>query len=388
MPSAFIAVMIRKAQEMKKKFLGVRSSPLKVGFVPLVDCAPLVIAQEKCFFEKRGVNVLLQKEFGWATIRDKLFMGELHAAHAAAGLSLAMTLGIGSAPLPMLTGLVLNSHGNSIVMNESLSGLLKKGGGFFKNAIESQKLKQKVTFGVVSMTSSHYFLLGKWLAQHQIDIQKDVRIVVLPAPQMAQNLSVGNIQGFCAGEPWGSVAVKEGWGCSVAVSSELSPGHPEKVLLVSQNFEDECGEEHQKIREALLEACLFCDRPENRSEVAEMISKPHYVKCDPALILKSLKGPYSMDPKNSRVISRFHCFSGEDCNAPTEKKANWLLEEFERYGFIQGMVVNRSHLLKSVFREDLYQNAVRELERNPISEKENKKTSPTQLRGGVNYQWA
>lgn len=381
--------MIKKIQVMKKGWLRSRSDSFRIGFVPLVDCAPLIVAKEMGFFDKHGVSVVLQKEFGWAAVRDKLLMGELHAAHAAAGLSLAMTLGIGSLPLPMLTGLVLNTNGNSIVMNTALHHSLKEGSSSLSKAILSNPRK-KVTLGVVSMTSSHYFLLGKWLARHRVDIQKDVQIVVLPPPQMAQNLAVGNIQGFCAGEPWGSVAVEEGFGSTVAVSSEIEPNHLEKVLLVSQAFESEFSDSHLKIRQALLEACAYCDEEKNRPGVAKMISDSKYVKCSSELILRSLRGPYRFDSKTSRIVEGFHCFSGDACNAPTEKKGAWLLEEFDRYGLLQGMVVNRSSLLRSVFREDLYRQSLN-LGSSPSKEvkalSKQKISTPNSI-GEVNYQWA
>jgi ABC-type nitrate/sulfonate/bicarbonate transport system substrate-binding protein len=374
-------------KSIKNRFIRTRSKEITLGFVPLIDCAPLVVAKEMGFFEKKGLKVALQREFGWAAIRDKLLFGELDAAHAAAGLSLSMTLGIGSIANPMLTGLTLNSNGNSIVMSMDLANRLEESNGSFAKRIQSLQGKKKVTLGVVSLTSSHYFLLGEWLAQRGVNIQKDVHIVVLPPPQMTQNMAMGNIQGFCAGEPWGSVAIEEGLGECVAVSSEIRPNHLEKVLLVQAGFEENCHEEHSKIREALLEACEFCDCIGNRHAIAEMISPACYVKCSPELILRSLKGPYQFGNGVTRSVSGFHQFYGESCNAPTVEKSEWLLEQLEYYGLVQGMVVNRHDLLRSIFREDLYRESVGVVRSSPSIDSKTISPSAPGARG-VNYQWA
>ena len=364
-----------------------RTKEIRLGFVPLVDSAPLVVAKELGFFEKRGLKVSLQREFGWATIRDKLLFGELDAAHAAAGLSLAMTLGVGCVPVSMMTGLVLNSNGNSIIFNEELDELLKRSSKDFAKRIKSLMGTKKIALGVVSLTSSHYFILGEFLSRHGVDIQKDLQIVVLPPPQMAQNMEVGNIQGFCAGEPWGAVSVEQGFGRCVAVSSEISPNHIEKVLLSTQSYQENNSEEYLKICEALLEACDFCDRPENRVSIAEMISPAAYVKCSPELILRSLKGPYHFGSGVTRSVSGFHQFYGESCNAPTIEKGEWLLSQFERYELIQGMIVNRFELLRSVFRQDLYEETFKNFSKvKALSAKSI--SSPAPLVGGVNYQCA
>ena len=382
-----MVIKIMGLTRIKNRLKGGRSKEIRLGFVPLVDCAPLVVAKELGFFEMRGLSVSLQREFGWATIRDKLLFGELDAAHAAAGLSLAMTLGVGCVPVPMMTGLVLNSNGNSIIFNQELDELLKKSSQEFAKRVKSFLGPKKITLGVVSFTSSHYFLLGDFLAQHGVDIQKDLQMVVLPPPQMAQNMEVGNIQGFCAGEPWGSVAVDQGFGRCVAVSSEVSPHHIEKVLLVPQSYQGNNPEEHGKLREALLEACAYCDQPENRVSIAELIAAPQYVKCAPELILRSLKGPYHFGAEVSRSVSRFHHFYGESCNAPTIDKGEWLLSHFERYEFIQGMVVNRFELLSSVFRHDLYQESHQGLTNRKKLNTKSISSSSSKV-GEVNYQWA
>src|SRR5258706_6379484 len=157
---------------------------LRVGFVPLTDCAPLVMAQELGLFRKFGLNVALSRELGWATIRDKVIHGELEAAHAVAGMPVAATLGLGSVPCDCLTALVLNLHGNAITLSEDLWKNGVRDGATLREEILRSRHHKTFTFGVVFPFSSHNFLLRGWLASAGIKPNQDVRIVVVPPPQM------------------------------------------------------------------------------------------------------------------------------------------------------------------------------------------------------------
>ena len=217
---------------------------LRVGFVPLTDCAPLVMAHELGLFRKFGLDVALSRELGWATIRDKVIHGELEAAHAVAGMPVAATLGLGSVPCDCLTALVLNLHGNAITLSEELWKGGVRDGKTLRAEITRSRREKILMFGVVHTFSSHNFLLRDWLTAAGIHPDRDVRIVVVPPPQMVANLQTGNLDGFCAGEPWNSVAVQSRAGWCVAASAELAPGHPEKVLMVRQDFAEQHDEQH------------------------------------------------------------------------------------------------------------------------------------------------
>ena len=217
---------------------------LRVGFVPLTDCAPLVMAHELGLFRKFGLNVALSRELGWATIRDKIIHGELEAAHATIGMPMAATLGLGSIACDCLTALVLNLHGNAITLADELWKRGVRDGKTLRDEIHLSRREKIFTFGVVHTFSSHNFLLRDWLTAAGIHPDRDVRIVVVPPPQMVANLKGGNLDGFCAGEPWNSVAVQARVGWCVAASAELAPGPPEKVLMVRQDFAGQCDELH------------------------------------------------------------------------------------------------------------------------------------------------
>src|SRR6266850_6607819 len=209
---------------------------LRLGFAPLTDCAPLVMAQELGLFRKYGLCVTLSRELGWASIRDKIIHGELDAAHAVAGMPVAATLGLGAVKCDCLTALVLNLHGNAITLSNDLWQRGVRDGATLRDHVRKARGEQMLTFGVVFPFSSHNFLLRQWLVSHGIMPDRDVRIVVVPPPQMAANLKIGNLDGFCVGEPWNSVAVQTRAGWCVTTSAELDPGHPEKVLMVRRDF--------------------------------------------------------------------------------------------------------------------------------------------------------
>src|SRR6266850_1427849 len=209
-----------------------RRAPLRLGFVPLTDCAPLVMAAELGLFRKYGLDVVLSRELGWASIRDKIIYGELEAAHALAAMPSAATIGFGSIPCECLAALVLNLHGNAITLSNDLWRRGVRDGSTLRQEIVRSRQSRPLTFGVVFSCSSHQFLLRGWLAAAGTDPDRDVRIVVVPPPQMVVNLEAGHLDGFCVGEPWNSVAVQARAGWCVAATAELEPGNPEKVLMV------------------------------------------------------------------------------------------------------------------------------------------------------------
>src|SRR6185369_2861584 len=192
------------------------------------DCAPLVMAHELGFFDARALRVELSREVGWATIRDKIVMRDLDAAHAPAAMVLGISLGIGSSPVPCVTGLVLNLHGNAITLSNRLWEEGVRDAGTLREFIRSRGREDLLTFGVAFSCSSHGYLLRKWLRASRCEPACGPNIVMVPPPQMAANLKAGNLDGYCVGEPWNSVAVLQRAGWIVATSPNIELGHPEK----------------------------------------------------------------------------------------------------------------------------------------------------------------
>lgn len=331
---------------------------LRLGFVPLTDCAPIVMAAELGLFQKFGLRVQLYRELGWATVRDKIVHGELDAAHALAAMPLAATLGLGSVAVECLTALVLNLNGNAITLNSELWRQGVRDGHTLRDFIRATRRKKTLTFGVVSSFSSHRQLLRKWLAVQGIDPERDVRIVILPPPQMGVNLKAGNLDGFCSGEPWNSAAVQSKTGWIVATSPEMDAGHPEKVLMVRGDFAVKRAAEHVALVAALLEAGEFCDQPENHAQICEILARPEYVGVSAFVLRHGLTGELDFGHGIERIVSDFCVFNRGEANAPDGGKAAWVLELVRTSGLCPDSTVIDFAAGRNAFRADIYEQAL------------------------------
>lgn len=331
---------------------------LRVGFVALTDCAPLVMAHELGLFRKFGISVVLSRELGWATIRDKVIHGELEAAHAVAGMPMAATLGLGSIPCDCLTALVLNLHGNAITLSNELWKSGVRDGATLRAEINRVRREKVFTFGVVYPFSSHNFLLRDWLKASGIQPDHDVRIVVVPPPQLVANLKTGNLDGFCVGEPWNSVAVQSRVGWCVATSAELAPGHPEKVLMVRRDFVEKRDEEHLALVAALLEACKFCDAPDNREQIIATLAQPGYVNVPAAVLRPGFSAEFDFGHGGVRSIPNFNVFHRHNANVPSGDKAAWIIQRLRTSGLCTDTSTLNADLGQQVFRKDIFDRAI------------------------------
>jgi ABC-type nitrate/sulfonate/bicarbonate transport system substrate-binding protein len=332
-------------------------SKLRLGFVPLADSAPLIVAQELGLFRKYSLKVSLSRELGWATIRDKIIQGELEAAHALAGMPFAATLGLGSIRCDCLTALVLNQHGDAITLSNELWQRGIRDTTTLREEVEQSRGHRRYTFGVVFSSSCHNFILRAWLASAGIDPDRDVQIVVVPPPQMAANLKAGHLDGFCAGEPWNSVAVRSRAGWIAEISAELAPGHPEKVLMVKRQFAEERSEEHQALICALLDACKFCQAIENRDEIIGLLSRSEYVGTPVPTLRAAFGGEADFGNGRIRTVPNLNVFHGDSANEPSMEKAAWVLGHLLRVH--KKLQVSPSAVQRQVFRFDIFQQATR-----------------------------
>ena len=315
------------------------------------------MAQELGLFTARGLRVELSREVGWATIRDKIALGELDAAHAPAGMVLALNLGLGSFQVPCLTGLVLNLHGNAITLSRRLWTAGVRNAESFRQIALGPRSVKPLTFGVAFSSSSHNFLLQHWLRKVGLSPGQDVNLVVVPPPQMAANLKAGNLDGFCVGEPWNSLAVLQRAGWIVELSSETAPRHPEKVLLVRSDFAETRAEEHERLIAALLEACEYCQRAENRKQLSHTLAAEKYLKLRPAIIERSLCGPFHFHADRVERAPDIHIFAGPGVNEPGQDKALWAQESLLETGLIDQAALFTRKRLASIFREDIFRSA-------------------------------
>ncbi|ATC62552.1 nitrate ABC transporter ATP-binding protein [Nibricoccus aquaticus] len=333
------------------------SRPLRVGFLALTDAAPFVVAQERGLFAKYGIEVELRREVGWATIREKIIYGELDAAHAPAPMLWATRLGLDSVACPVLTALVLNLHGNALTLSERLweSGIRTPSD--LRDEARRRSGERKLTFGVVFMFSSHHLMLRTWLRAAGINPDKDVRIVVVPPAQMFRNLSAGTIDGYCAGEPWNSLAVREKTGWCPAWSAAMQPDCIEKVLMVTEKFALTRPREHGALVSALLEACAWCDEPANREPLAHLLSGPGYINQSTRVILPALQGQFDCGHDRIEPAPDFVIFHRNHANVPTQARATSLQAELVEAGLLPAKAAD-AQLPGRLFREDLFRQAL------------------------------
>ncbi len=341
---------------MPKKSHTAAEKPIHLGFVALADSAPIIMARELGLFAKHGVDVILHREVGWATIRDKILYGELDAAQAPAGLVVAASCGLGTVNVECLTGLVLNLHGNAITLSQDLWKRGVRDGASLRRELVSER-REPLTLGVVHPFSSHNILLRQWLRQHGMQPDRDVRIVVVPPPQLPGNLKAGHIDGYCVGEPWTSMAVLSKTGWCAAISAELAPDHPEKVLMVTRNFAERRPDKHLALIAALIEACRFCERLENRDRIMETLALRKNVGAPIQALRMSLGSSFDFGNGRIEKVPHFHIFAGGDANEPTLNRARWVIDGLESCGLADPDAVPLERI-PQWFRTDLYREAL------------------------------
>ncbi|MDX2244707.1 MAG: nitrate ABC transporter ATP-binding protein [Leptolyngbyaceae cyanobacterium bins.302] len=346
---------------------GLEKVNLEIGFVPLTDCAPLVVAKEKGFFAKHGLEeVTLSREPSWKAVMEGVASKRLDAAQMVAAMPLAMTLGYGGkAPLPIVTSLVLSRNGNAITLDKDIfdRGVqsLETFAEFVKQSPDSPQ-----TLGVVHTTSMHNLMLRYWLAAGGVNPDQEVSITTIPPAQMVSNLVANNIAGYCAGEPWNSRAVYEGQGVVVATDLDIWAGHPEKVLGVQEEWANQYPQTHLALVKALLEACEYCDDRRNREEILELLCRPEYVGSAPEYTRPGFIDAYSYGMgEEPRSLLRFNQFFVDRSNYPQQSESLWILTQLARWG-ITPFPKNWVEVLQRTHRLDVFREAMQQLELAPI----------------------
>ncbi|MDQ8187173.1 CmpA/NrtA family ABC transporter substrate-binding protein [Pelagicoccus sp. SDUM812002] len=339
------------------RVVGKRRTAIRLGYIGLVDAAPLLVADQFGIFESYGLNVALSREVGWATIREKVLFGELEAAHALSTLPFVATLGLDSATVPCVAGMVISRGGNAVVLSEELRHRGVKNKETLKVDVDNRKAFRKYKFATVYACSPHNFHLREWLVSADIDPDTDVELVTLPPAQMCRNLAAGTIDGFCVGEPWASRAIGDKIGWSPVNSEDLSSGHPEKVLMVREDYAIEHEEENVALIAAIVEACAICEDPTERRRIAELLSDKKRVNC-PVELLEHCLSP-SFNYGLGRVEHRpgFLRFYHGNSARPSESDTDWVLDRLGR-SCARGASSAKTEAARRVFRPDLYDAAM------------------------------
>lgn len=341
---------------------GLEKVNLEIGFVPLTDCAPLIVAKEKGLFEKYGLEqVTLSREPSWKAIVEGIAQGRLDAAQMTAGMPLAMTLGMdGKKPLPVVTALVLSRNGNSITLSKHFYNEGVRTLADFK-AVLAQTPDKIHTLGMVHPSSMHNLMLRYWLASGEIDPDLDVNLIVIPPPQMVANLKAGNIDGYCVGEPWNSRAVYEDLGFVIATDLDIWTGHVEKVLGVREDWANQHPQTHLALVKAIMEACEYCDEHRNRQEILELLCQPQYVGSAPEYTRPGFIDPYKRGTDaEPQMLLRYNQFHVDKTNCPYRVEGLWILTQMARWGIVP-FPKNWIEILDRVRRVDVFGEAARDL---------------------------
>lgn len=332
----------------------------------MIDCAPIIVASELKLFKRYGVSVELQREVGWATMREKLLHNEIEAAHAPASMAFAIHCGIGVVPRPCLTGIILNLNGSAITLTNELWEMGVRDAATLKQVIDRERGKRTFVFASVLELSSQNYILRNWLRSGGIDPDRDVRLMVVPSRLVHENLGQGYIDGYCVAEPWNSILLPEKKAWVVSTSAEIDPLHPEKVLLVMQDFANKNHEIHLGLIAALIEACRFCEAPENRPELVRILAKSRYLNIPESVLENSLLRDFDTG-RGVKPSKDFIVFHSNHANVPSRSKAKWVYDNIEQNNLAPHCPGFRRDVMRKVFRKDLYHAAYEWTHENGVS---------------------
>jgi len=335
---------------------------LRFGMIALTDCSPIVIAHEKGFFKKYGINATIAKGASWAAIRDSLSNGDIHGTHMLLGMPIASTMGLLGAPQkPMIVPWLLNRNGQAITLKTEWKGKIGADPKLLRPYVEEAKKKgAPLTFAMTFPPGTHAMWMRYFLASGGIHPDKDVALVTIPPAQMISNMKVGKMDGFCVGEPWNARAIADGIGYTATTTQDMWPDHPEKVCAFTEEFAQKNPKTIKAVLKGLHEAIVWLDDMKNRPEQAEIVSRPSYINCPPELILGRLQGHYDYGDGRTKEDPKYMIFNSRNCNYPQPKYAKWWLSQFRRWGMVDG-APDYEGITKRVIRNDIYEEAMKEL---------------------------
>jgi nitrate/nitrite transport system substrate-binding protein len=333
---------------------------VRIGFIPLTDCASVVMASVLGFDKKYGVKIIPTKEASWAGVRDKLVSGELDMAHVLYGLIYGVHLGIGGPKKDMAVLMTINNNGQGLTLSKKLAE---------KGAVDVASLakvmaadKRDYTFAQTFPTGTHAMWLYYWLASGGINPMRDAKVITVPPPQMVANMRVGNMDGFSVGEPWNHRAIIDGIGITAATSQDVWKDHPEKVLGTTGDFVKKNPNTARAVVMAVLEASRWIDAGlQNKNKMAEVIAEKSYVNT-------------SIDAINQRILGRYQNGLGRTWDDPNHMKffndgavnypylsdGMWFLTQHKRWGLLKDHP-DYLAVAKQINQTELYKQAASQL---------------------------
>ena len=331
---------------------------LRIGFVPLVDAASVIVAARRGFAEAEGLDVALSRERSWASLRDKLTVGYLDAAHVLSPMVVASRLSLGNFRSALMAPTMLSLDGNEVTLGAELAALCASMRGYTPIGPEEwgRALAEVVregagrgappfTFAAVFPFSSHAYLLRDWLAGVGLDPDRDVNITVLPPPMLADALAEGSIDGFCAGPPWGRLAEERGAGRVAFRAIRLRSGVPEKALALRESDPMRDDETVIALVRAVARAAAWVADPANADELFALLAAPDAVGVPERTIRTAI------DRSGMRL-------SGEGVLRPDPDHGRWIAGRMLRWGQVRGDEGAAMARAASGFRHDLFDAAL------------------------------
>jgi nitrate/nitrite transport system substrate-binding protein len=329
---------------------------VRIGFIPLTDCASVVMASVLGIDKKYGVKIIPTKEASWAGVRDKLVSGELDFAHVLWGLIYGVHMGTSGPKKDMAILMNLNHNGQAITLSKKLAD---------KGAVDGPSLaklmgteKREYTFAQTFPTGTHAMWLYYWLAAYGINPMKDAKIITVPPPQMVANMRVGNMDGYCVGEPWGHRAIADGIGITGVTTQDIWKDHPEKALGTTADFVKKYPNTARAVTAAIIEAGRWIDAGlQNKNKMAETVADKSYVNT-------------SVDVINQRILGRYQNGLGKTWDDPNHMKfyndgsvtfpyltdGMWFLTQHKRWGLIKDHP-DYAGIARQVNQIDIYKQA-------------------------------
>lgn len=344
---------------------------VRVGFVPLVDAALLVVARNLGFAEHEGVDLVLQREASWASIRDKLSAGLIDAAHLLAPAAVAAGIGAGPPVEPVIAPVALSLNGNAITLSRAVHDAVvaRLDGAAPTPAATAAALKRLVaeregagapplTFAHVFPFSTHHYQLRAWMTQGGIDPDTDVQLVVTPPPLMVSGMETGALDGFCVGAPWNSLAVIAGLGSIVHLGTEIVPDAPEKVLALSARRDRDDPATTDALVRAIVRASAWAGDPANREQLAVMLAAPEILDVEPSLVGHILAGSLMLSQGGEVRNDAAYVRLDQGVVSPDPAHAEWIVGRMADAGQVLDTAEARSRA-RSVYRPDRFADAMR-----------------------------